>query len=66
FDRILGLNFKSFTRGKIDEKQAELIKERDKARKEKQFSIADTIRDKLAEKGIVIEDTPFGTKWKKV
>jgi cysteinyl-tRNA synthetase len=42
-----------------------LIEAREKARKEKQFTIADLIRDKLAEKGIILEDTPFGTKWKK-
>jgi cysteinyl-tRNA synthetase (EC 6.1.1.16) len=42
-----------------------LIEAREKARKEKQFAIADLIRDKLAEKGIILEDTPFGTKWKK-
>jgi cysteinyl-tRNA synthetase len=42
-----------------------LIEVREKARKEKQFTIADLIRDKLAEKGIILEDTPFGTKWKK-
>ncbi len=51
---------------KIDEDLINiLIQIREKARKEKQFSIADEIRDKLAEKGIVLEDTPFGTKWKK-
>lgn len=52
---------------KIDEDLINiLIQIREKARKEKQFAIADEIRDKLAEKGIVLEDTPFGTKWKKV
>lgn len=42
-----------------------LLDVREKARKEKQYSIADYIRDKLSEKGIVIEDTPVGPKWKK-
>ncbi|WP_297886963.1 cysteine--tRNA ligase [Sulfurihydrogenibium sp.] len=54
------------TEEKLDNELIELLIEiRDKARKEKQFTIADTIRNKLAEKGIIIEDTPFGTKWKK-
>jgi cysteinyl-tRNA synthetase len=43
-----------------------LIEVRNKARKEKNYSLADYIRDKLKDLGIVIEDTPVGTKWKKV
>jgi len=42
-----------------------LIDVRNKARKEKQFGIADYVRDTLKEKGIILEDTPVGTKWKK-
>lgn len=42
-----------------------LIRERNQARKEKDFSKADSIRDVLQEKGIILEDTPEGTKWKK-
>lgn len=38
---------------------------RQEARKQKQYAIADKIRDKLGELGIVIEDTPTGAKWKK-
>ena len=34
---------------------------RDAARKEKRFDLADLIRDKLAEEGIALEDTPQGT-----
>jgi cysteinyl-tRNA synthetase len=41
-----------------------LIKERDDARKNKDFKRADQIRDELDAKGIVLEDTPSGTKWK--
>jgi len=50
----------------IDEELIEiLIEVRNKARKEKKFDIADYIRDTLKEKGIILEDTPVGTKWKK-
>jgi cysteinyl-tRNA synthetase len=42
-----------------------LIEVRQMARQKKAFDIADKIRDSLKEKGIVLEDTPFGTKWKK-
>lgn len=40
-----------------------LIKEREEARKAKNFEKADAIRDDLAQKGIIIRDTPWGTFW---
>jgi cysteinyl-tRNA synthetase len=40
-----------------------LIKEREEARKAKDFTRADAIRAKLKEKGIILEDTPKGTVW---
>jgi len=42
-----------------------LIEERQAARKEKNFTRADEIRDVLLEKGIILEDTREGVKWKK-
>lgn len=42
-----------------------LIEERQQARKEKNFARADEIRNLLLEKGIVLEDTKEGVKWKK-
>ncbi len=42
-----------------------LIEERQAARKEKNFQRADEIRDLLLEKGIVLEDTREGVKWKR-
>ncbi len=38
---------------------------RQEARTEKQYAIADRIRDRLAAMDIVIEDTPTGARWKK-
>jgi cysteinyl-tRNA synthetase len=40
------------------------IEERNVARKEKNYKRADEIRNDLLSKGIVLEDTPAGTKWK--
>ena len=41
-----------------------LIKERNEARGNKNFDLADKIRNELKEKGIEIEDTKDGTIWK--
>ena len=42
-----------------------LIEERQTARKEKNFARADEIRNLLSEKGIILEDTKEGVKWKR-
>ena len=42
-----------------------LIEERQAARKEKNFARADEIRNELLEKGIILEDTREGVKWKR-
>ena len=42
-----------------------LIEERQAARKEKNFALADAIRQKLLDMGIVLEDTREGVKWKR-
>lgn len=44
----------------------ELIAARQQARKEKNFALADEIRQKLLDMGIVLEDTREGVKWKRV
>ena len=52
---------------KFDETTIErLIKERNEARGNKNFEVADKIRNELKEKGIEIEDTKKGTIWKSV
>lgn len=43
----------------------EKIEERKAAKKEKNFALADEIRNELLAKGIIIEDTREGVKWKK-
>lgn len=42
-----------------------LIQERQNARKERNFARADEIRDELLAKGIILEDTREGVKWKR-
>ncbi len=49
----------------LDEDIEALIAQRQEARKNKDFALADKIRDDLKEKGILLEDTKEGVKWKK-
>ena len=49
----------------LDEDIEKLIEERQAARKAKDFARADEIRAELLEKGIVLEDTREGVKWKR-
>lgn len=41
------------------------IEERQEARKNKDFGLADAIRDELLDKGIILEDTREGVRWKR-
>ena len=49
----------------LDSEIESLIAERQEARKAKNFARADEIRDILTQKGIVLEDTREGVKWKR-
>jgi len=65
-DTVLGLKLKESvqTSGSISQEQMKLIKEREEARKNKDFKRADEIRELLHKGGIEIKDTPEGTRWK--
>jgi cysteinyl-tRNA synthetase len=57
------LNFRSKAKS-LDAEIEDLIRQRAEARKAKNFALSDKIRDDLAARGIVLEDTPQGVKWK--
>lgn len=50
----------------LDTEIEELIQKRQQARKEKNWKVADEIRDKLKDMGIILEDTPQGVKWRRM
>ncbi|MBF8808692.1 MAG: cysteine--tRNA ligase [Enterococcus lacertideformus] len=49
----------------LDEDIEQLIEERKQARKNRDFIRSDEIRDQLKEKGILLDDTPQGTRWRR-
>ncbi|OQO69790.1 cysteine--tRNA ligase [Enterococcus villorum] len=49
----------------LDEDIEQLIEERTQARKNRDFARSDEIRDLLKEKGILLDDTPQGTRWRR-
>ena len=49
----------------LDSQIEEMIAARQQARKDKNFALADEIRGKLLEMGIILEDTREGVKWKR-
>ncbi|MBF1294481.1 MAG: cysteine--tRNA ligase [Parvimonas sp.] len=62
---VLGLLYKEED-DNLDEKVEKLIKEREEARKNKDFKRADEIRDALKEMNIELKDTRNGVIWKRV
>ena len=65
FISVLGLLYKEED-DNLDEKVEKLIKEREEARKNKDFKRADEIRDALKEMNIELKDTRNGVIWKRV
>jgi len=63
-DSVLNI-FGEHQREMLDSEIQTLIDERQDARHRRDFARADQIRDELAERGIILEDTKDGVRWKK-
>ncbi|GAB4371615.1 MAG: cysteine--tRNA ligase [Spirochaetales bacterium] len=64
-DRVLGLRLTEQEEEQLDPELEALIRDREQARKNRDFARADEIRNLLKEKGIILEDTSKGTRWKR-
>ena len=64
FDSVLGI-FGKEESDILDAEVEALIAERQNARHDRNFARSDEIRDLLAEKGIILEDTKEGVRWKR-
>jgi cysteinyl-tRNA synthetase len=64
-NQVLGL-YRQQEQELPDAEIEQLIRERTVARQTKQWARADDIRDLLTAKGIALEDTPQGVRWKRV
>ena len=64
FDTVLNI-FGTDEREMLDGEIQSLIDERQEARRRRDFGRADEIRDELANRGIILEDTKDGVRWKR-
>jgi cysteinyl-tRNA synthetase len=64
FDSVLGI-FGAEQTEILDEEIERLIEERQESRRNRDFARSDEIRDLLAERGIILEDTKDGVRWKR-
>jgi cysteinyl-tRNA synthetase len=64
FDAVLGI-FGEEESEQLDEEIEALVQEREQARRDRNFARSDEIRDELAAKGIILEDTKEGVRWRR-
>ncbi len=64
FDSVLNI-FGDEQRAMVDSEVQTLIDERQEARRRRDFARGDDIRDQLAQRGISLEDTKDGVRWKR-
>lgn len=64
-DRVLGILADRTAPRELSKEAERLIRERDQARANRDWATADKLREELYAMGIIVEDTPAGTAWKR-
>jgi cysteinyl-tRNA synthetase len=64
FDTVLGIIGEVEREELVPKEAKDLIQKREEARKAKDWATADTLRTRLREMGVVVEDTPQGVRWR--
>lgn len=68
-DHVLGLLDLARVRARVNDQLSDwvddMIANRDDARRRRDFATADAIRAALTDAGVIVEDTPAGTRWKR-
>ena len=66
FDKVLAVfgGIKAEKTVELPSDLQELIEDREKARRKKDWKTADGLRNELKEKGIILVDTPDGVRWR--
>jgi cysteinyl-tRNA synthetase len=65
-DKILGLKLTEKKEVKVPEAVTKMVEERNKAKKEKNWAVADRLREEIKKKGYLVEDTKDDCKIKKI
>jgi cysteinyl-tRNA synthetase len=67
FNKILAIDIaREVTTEHLPLKIEELIKKRERARKNQDWETADEIRDEIKKRGYLLEDTSEGIRWRKI
>jgi cysteinyl-tRNA synthetase len=66
FDEIFAVLEPTIAAGGLTDAQIdERVAERNRAKKARDFALADSVRNELLEQGVILEDTREGTRWKR-
>jgi cysteinyl-tRNA synthetase len=63
---ILNSDYVSWTHSGVDSETVErLVREREQARTDRDWALADALRAQLTDMGVTLEDGPQGTQWRR-